>query len=89
MTAEITAAPGSAPPRRSRADQARLVSDVLWHQIHSGGHADGLPGEAELAAGFFVSRNAAREALATLQAPLPGGATRTMHVYLLRDFKGY
>jgi len=37
----------------------------------------------------FTRRFAASEQLATLQAPLPGGAARTMNVYLLRDFKGY
>lgn len=55
------------PIRRPRADQARLVADVLRHQIHSGGYPHGLPTEAELAAEFFVSRNATREALATLK----------------------
>jgi GntR family transcriptional regulator len=53
--------------RRPRADQARLVADILRHQIHSGGYPDGLPAEAELAAEFFASRNAVREALATLK----------------------
>ena len=37
----------------------------------------------------FTRRFATSEQLATLQAPLPGGAARTMNVYLLRDFKGY
>ena len=37
----------------------------------------------------FTRRFAASEQLATLQAPLPGGAARTMNVYLLHDFKGY
>ena len=37
----------------------------------------------------FTSRFAASEQLAALRAPLPGGAARTMNVYLLRDFKGY
>ncbi|KAA0099056.1 GntR family transcriptional regulator [Mycolicibacterium sp. P1-18] len=55
------------PIRRPRADQARLVADVLRHQIHAGGYPDGLPTEAELAADFFVSRNTVREALATLK----------------------
>jgi GntR family transcriptional regulator len=56
------------PIRRARADQARLVADVLRHQIHAGGYPSGLPSEAELAAEFFVSRNTVREALATLKA---------------------
>jgi GntR family transcriptional regulator len=55
------------PIRRPRADQARLVADVLRHQIHAGGYPDGLPGEADLASEFFVSRNTVREALATLK----------------------
>ena len=55
------------PIRRPRADQARLVADVLRHQIHAGGYPDGLPPEADLATDFFVSRNAVREALATLK----------------------
>lgn len=55
------------PIRRPRADQARLVADVLRHQIHAGGYPDGLPTEADLATDFFVSRNTVREALATLK----------------------
>jgi GntR family transcriptional regulator len=54
--------------RRPRADQARLVADVLRHQIHAGGYPDGLPAEPDLAAEFFVSRNTVREALATLKS---------------------
>ncbi|MCW2515945.1 MAG: GntR family transcriptional regulator [Mycobacterium sp.] len=65
MAFEDAAAP--TPIRRPRADQARLVADVLRHQIHAGGYADGLPAEAELAADFFVSRNTVREALAVLK----------------------
>src|SRR4051812_26630668 len=56
------------PIRRPRADQARLVADVLRHQIHAGGYPDGLPAEADLATEFFVSRNTVREALTTLKA---------------------
>jgi GntR family transcriptional regulator len=55
------------PIRRARADQARLVADVLRHQIHAGGYPDGLPAEADLATEFFVSRNTVREALTTLK----------------------
>jgi GntR family transcriptional regulator len=55
------------PIRRPRADQARLVADVLRHQIHAGGYSDGLPGEQDLASEFFVSRNTVREALAALK----------------------
>ncbi|MFN8228727.1 MAG: GntR family transcriptional regulator [Mycobacterium sp.] len=67
----------ASPLRRPRADQARLVADVLRHQIHSGGYPDGLPAEAELAAEFAVSRNAIREALSTLKDEgLIGRATK-------------
>jgi GntR family transcriptional regulator len=59
--------PDPTPLRRPRADAARLVADVLRHQIHSGGYPHGLPPESELAAEFFVSRNAVREALSTLK----------------------
>ena len=56
------------PLRRPRADQARLVADVVRHQIHAGGYRDGLSSEADLAAEFLVSRNAVREALAVLKS---------------------
>jgi GntR family transcriptional regulator len=55
------------PIRRPRADRARQVADVLRHQIHDGAYDGGLPGERELAAEFFVSRNTVREALAVLK----------------------
>jgi GntR family transcriptional regulator len=55
------------PIRRARADQARLVADVLRHHIHDGGYPHGVPTEAELSVEFGVSRNAVREALATLK----------------------
>ena len=55
------------PIRRPRADQARLVADVLRHQIHAGGYPEGLPAEGDLATEFFVSRNTVREALSTLK----------------------
>ncbi len=55
------------PIRRARADQARLVADVLRHHIHVGGYLQGLPSEAELSAEFSVSRNTIREALSTLK----------------------
>ena len=60
--------PAPVPLRRPRADQARLVADVVRHQIHAGGYADGLPSEAELAEEFLVSRNAVRQALSVLKA---------------------
>jgi GntR family transcriptional regulator len=56
------------PLRRPRADTARLVADVLRHQIHAGGYGDGLPTESDLADEFFVSRNTVREALGTLKS---------------------
>jgi GntR family transcriptional regulator len=40
---------------------------VLRQQIHADAYPDGLPAEQELAAEFFVSRNAVREALAVLK----------------------
>ncbi len=42
------------PIRRARADQARLVADVVRHQIHVGGYPQGLPTEGELSAEFGV-----------------------------------
>jgi GntR family transcriptional regulator len=60
--------PAPVPLRRPRADQARLVADVVRHQIHAGRYADGLPSEGDLAAEFLVSRNAVRQALAVLKA---------------------
>jgi GntR family transcriptional regulator len=65
MASHVHAEP--TPIRRPRADQARLVADVLRHQIHAGGYPDGLPPEQDLATEFFVSRNTVREALATLK----------------------
>jgi GntR family transcriptional regulator len=53
--------------RQLRADRARQVADVLRHQIHAGSYGDGLPGELELAAEFFASRNTIRAALTTLK----------------------
>lgn len=75
------------PLRRPRADQARLVADVLRHQIHSGGYPDGLPAEAELAAEFVVSRNAIREALSTLKDEgLIGRATKVGTHVVVRKY---
>ncbi|MGV9802403.1 GntR family transcriptional regulator [Mycobacterium sp. NPDC003449] len=59
--------PDPTPIRRPRADQARVVADVLRHQIYEGAYDGGLPAEADLAAEFFVSRNTVREALAVLK----------------------
>jgi GntR family transcriptional regulator len=64
----VTPVPDATPLRRPRADQARLVADILRHQIHAGGYHDGLPAESDLAAEFLVSRNAVREALAVLKS---------------------
>jgi GntR family transcriptional regulator len=65
-------------PLRRRVDRARQVADVLRQQIRDGsygaagsaedGRGAGLPGEAELAAEFSVSRNTIREALTALKA---------------------
>jgi GntR family transcriptional regulator len=55
------------PIRQPRADRARQVADVLRHQIHAGAYDEGLPGEQELAAEFFVSRNTIRAALTALK----------------------
>ncbi|OBK46422.1 GntR family transcriptional regulator [Mycobacterium kubicae] len=55
------------PIQGARADRARRAADVLRQQIHAGAYPDGLPGENELAAEFFVSRNTIRQALAILK----------------------
>lgn len=55
------------PLPEPRADRARRAADVLRQQIHAGAYPDGLPSENELAAEFFVSRNAIREALTVLK----------------------
>jgi GntR family transcriptional regulator len=55
--------------RRSRADRARQIADVLRRQVASGVFGDGLlPGETDLASEFGASRNAVRDALAILGA---------------------
>lgn len=80
----VDPAPDLAAVRRSRADRARQIADVLRRQVASGTYAGGtyaggtyadgavegglLPGEAELAAEFGASRNAVRDALAILGA---------------------
>ncbi|MFF3645611.1 GntR family transcriptional regulator [Streptomyces sp. NPDC002564] len=54
--------------RRSRADRARQVAEVLRRQIASGAFASGvLPDERVLIADFGVSRNTVREALGVLR----------------------
>ncbi len=55
------------PLPEPRAGRARRAADVLRQQIHAGAYPDGLPSENELAAEFFVSRNAIREALTVLK----------------------
>ncbi len=55
------------PQPSRRADRARQVADVLRQQIHSGAFDRALPGEAELATEFDVSRNTVRDALALLK----------------------
>lgn len=61
--------PTLADARRSRADRARQIADVLRRQVLLGAFAGGLlPGEARLAEEFGASRNAVRDALAILAA---------------------
>lgn len=55
------------PIQGARADRARRAADVLRQQIHAGVYRRSLPGENELAAEFFVSRNTIREALTILK----------------------
>ncbi|MEU1335348.1 GntR family transcriptional regulator [Streptomyces sp. NPDC005865] len=67
------AAPGTYGPapegrRRTRADRARQVAEVLRRQIASGAFdSDVLPDERVLIADFAVSRNTVREALGVLR----------------------
>jgi len=66
MTSSIASGSG---PRRSRADRARQVADVLHQQVISGAFGTGvLPDERLLAAEFGASRNTVREALDILRA---------------------
>ena len=61
--------PALADARRSRADRARQIADVLRRQLLAGAFGDGLlPGESQLAEEFGASRNAVRDALAILGA---------------------
>ena len=56
------------PARRTRADRARQVADVLRQQVVRGAFPDAvLPGEPLLVAEFGVSRNTVREALDVLR----------------------
>jgi GntR family transcriptional regulator len=65
----VSAAALLADGRRLRADRARQVADVLRREVLSGAFAGGvLPPEDSLAREFGASRNAVREALATLRA---------------------
>jgi GntR family transcriptional regulator len=69
MSAEPSPSPSLADARRSRADRARQVADVLRRQVLQGAFADGsLPSEENLAAEFATSRNAVRDALSVLAA---------------------
>jgi GntR family transcriptional regulator len=68
-------APVLSDARRSRADRARQIADVLRRQVLGGSFSpastggDGLlPGESELAREFGASRNAVRDALSILSA---------------------
>ncbi|HEY4456171.1 MAG TPA: GntR family transcriptional regulator [Pseudonocardiaceae bacterium] len=78
----MTAAPiESGPVRRTRADRARQVADVLRQQVVHGAFPDGvLPEERLLVGEFGVSRNTVREALDVLREEglidrLPGVGT--------------
>ncbi|HEX4226501.1 MAG TPA: GntR family transcriptional regulator [Pseudonocardiaceae bacterium] len=78
----MTAAPiGSGPARRTRADRARQVADVLRQQVVHGAFPKAvLPEERLLTAEFGVSRNTVREALDVLREEglidrLPGVGT--------------
>ncbi|MEU4311708.1 GntR family transcriptional regulator [Nocardia sp. NPDC024068] len=62
---ERAAAPAAV--RRSRADQARRIADILRQQIHAGTLGDTLPSEQQLAAEHETSRNTIRDALALLR----------------------
>jgi GntR family transcriptional regulator len=70
--------------RRSRADRARQVADVLRHQVLTGAFPAGhLPREPQLCADFGVSRNTVRTALGMLAAEglverLPGVGTTVL-----------
>lgn len=78
----MTAAPiRSGQARRTRADRARQVADVLRQQVVRGAFADGnLPDERLLTLEFGASRNTIREALDVLREEglidrLPGVGT--------------
>ncbi len=53
--------------RTARADNARVVADVLRQTIVDGGFANGLPSDDALARDFTVSRNTVRAALTLLR----------------------
>ncbi|MFK4067071.1 GntR family transcriptional regulator [Streptomyces sp. NPDC029674] len=63
-----TEGPAPQNQRRTRADRARQVAEVLRRQIASGAFTSGvLPDERVLIADFAVSRNTVREALGVLR----------------------
>ncbi|MDF0528610.1 GntR family transcriptional regulator [Tsukamurella sp. 8F] len=59
---------GTSTRRAARADNARVVADVIRQSIVDGAYPTGLPLEDELAREFRVSRNTVRVALSSLRA---------------------
>ena len=79
----ITNVAPDAGTARRRADRARQVADALRPALLDRTNSSPLPGEAELAADFAVSRNTVRQALDLLRAEglierTPGVGTRTL-----------
>ncbi|MGW4230012.1 GntR family transcriptional regulator [Streptomyces sp. NPDC004980] len=66
---EHTVPVAAARRRRLRADHARLLADLLRHQVRTGGFPGGvLPYEDTIGADYRVSRNTVRQALDLLRA---------------------
>lgn len=66
---EHTVPVAAARRRRLRADHARLLADLLRHQVRTGGFPGGvLPFEDTIGADYRVSRNTVRQALDLLRA---------------------
>ncbi|WP_307125521.1 GntR family transcriptional regulator [Streptomyces sp. B1I3] len=68
-TREHTVPVAAARRRRLRADHARLLADLLRHQLRTGGFPGGvLPFEDAIGSDYRVSRNTVRQALDLLRA---------------------
>jgi GntR family transcriptional regulator len=68
-TREHTVPVAAARRRRLRADHARLLADLLRHQVRTGGFPGGvLPFEDAIGSDYRVSRNTVRQALDLLRA---------------------